>query len=70
VTDDERARRAHIDDVVVAHFPRENARAERPMSANIDASQESNESHGGIIMSAADHPLQVLGLAGAVHFDL
>jgi hypothetical protein len=40
------------------------------MSANIDASQESNESHGGIIMSAADHPLQVLGLAGAVHFDL
>src|SRR4051812_24213537 len=44
-----RARAPHIDDIVVAHFPCEDARAKRPVSANIYASQESHESHGGMI---------------------
>jgi len=46
---DKRTGSAHIHDIVVAQFFRENARAKRPVSANIDASEENNESHSGIV---------------------
>ena len=52
-TNDKRARGPHIDDIMVAHFSCEDARAKSPVSANIDASDESDESHGRIIKKDA-----------------
>lgn len=44
-TNDKRARSSHIDDIKGAHLPCEEARPERPVSADIDASEENHERH-------------------------
>ena len=46
---DKRAGGTDIHDIIVAQFSGEDAWAKRPMSANIDASEENNESHSEII---------------------
>ena len=46
---DKRAGGTDIDDIIVAQFSGEDAWAKRPMSANIDTSEENNESHTEII---------------------
>ena len=46
---DKRACSTHIHDTIVAHFSGEDAWVKRPVSANIDAPEENNESHSGII---------------------
>jgi hypothetical protein len=48
-TNDKRACSTHIDDIIVAQFSCEDAWAKRPVSANIDTSEENNERHAGII---------------------
>jgi hypothetical protein len=46
---DECAGRTHIHDAIIAQFSGEDAWAERSVSANVDSSEENNESHSGII---------------------
>jgi nicotinamide riboside kinase len=46
---DKGACRTHIHDTIVAQFSGEDAWTKRPVSANIDSSEENNESHSGII---------------------
>ena len=53
LANDKGARRTHIHDIMVAQFSGEDARAKRSVSANIDASEEDDESHGGIIKKKA-----------------
>src|SRR5438874_9244257 len=45
---DKRARGTHVHDVIVAQLSREDARAKRPVPANIDTPEENHESHTGI----------------------
>src|ERR1035437_5871853 len=49
-TNHKRARRAHIDDIIVAQFSCEDTWTKRPVSTNIDTSEENNKSHTGIIL--------------------
>jgi hypothetical protein len=49
ITCDEGACRTDIQDTIVAQFFGEDARTKRPVSANIDSSEENNESHNEII---------------------
>jgi hypothetical protein len=51
LTNDERARSPHIDDIEVAQFPCEDARAKRAVSASIDAPKKGDEGHDQIIGS-------------------
>ena len=44
-----RARSAHIDDIIVVQFSCEATWTKRPVSTNIDTSEENNKSHTGII---------------------
>src|SRR5208282_1070160 len=48
-SNDEGACRTDIHDTIVAQFFGEDARTKRPVSANIDSSEENNESHSEII---------------------
>ncbi len=49
LSNDQCACGADVDDIVSAQFPREDTWAKRPVSADIDPSQENNESHTEII---------------------
>jgi hypothetical protein len=42
---DKRSRSAYIDNTIVPQFSGEDARTKRPVSANVDASQENDQSH-------------------------
>lgn len=44
-----RAGSTHVHDIELAQFPCQDARAKRPVSADIDTSKEDNESHTGIM---------------------
>jgi hypothetical protein len=52
LANDEGARGAHVDDSVGAQFFGEKARAKGSVAANVDASKESDQSHGGIVEKA------------------
>src|SRR5262245_8184923 len=49
LANDKRACGPHVHDIVVGQFFSEDAWAKRPVSANIDTPEESDESHAGII---------------------
>src|SRR4051794_12418914 len=51
--DDKGACSAHIHDTMVAQFSCQDAWAERPVSANVDAPEKNNQSHDRIIGKAA-----------------
>jgi hypothetical protein len=53
-TNDKRARSPYIDDIVIAHFSGEDARAKRPMPTNIDTSEENDDSHDAIVKEQAN----------------
>ena len=63
-TNHKRARRAHIDDIIVAQFSREDTWTKRPVSTNIDTSEENNKSHTGIIWN---YPAFVCGTPAPPH---
>src|SRR5881296_1048238 len=48
LANDKRARGTHIHDIIVTQFSCEDAGAKRPVPANIDTSEENDESHTGI----------------------
>ena len=60
LTNDKRACGTHIHDIIVAEFSCEDAGAKRPVSANIDISEEDHESHTGIMEGSGAPRHQVL----------
>ena len=46
-TNDKGARSTHVQDIIVAQFSCDDTWAKRSVSANIDASEENDESHTG-----------------------
>ncbi len=49
LANDKRARGTHVHDIIAAQFFCKDAWAKRPVPANIDAPEENNESHTGIM---------------------
>jgi hypothetical protein len=62
---DERCCGSHIHDIILAQLSREEARAKGPVSANVDASNEDNESHVGLAPGALEPDAETRAQADA-----
>ena len=63
LTNNKGARRSYVYNIIVAQFPGEGAGAKGSVSANIDASEEDDESHVGIMKKKAARRHARIGFA-------